>query len=353
MPIVFKSRLFHQKILDPNNNFEPALIPNEVRWDTLTGRGCIIQEFRFRGQLPKPDYSALVEKTQPLCPFCSPRLETLSPRFPPEFIAGGHLRHKGVTVVPNFNPYAAYSAIAVLSPVHFLELPQFNEEIVVNGLLAAQDYLRRVATHDKLAKYMSVNCNYLPPAGGSVIHAHFQPIAGYTAPTYEREALAALKNYHRKNGTSYWVDLMRAEKEKGERFIADIGVTSWLMNFACRGRDPDILIIFRGKHSILDLAGSDCADFYDGLRRVFLYMVDRNCGPFNMALYSAPPGADQFWAHARFKLRFQFPPLGTADYCFVEALHDDFLCQAYPEAICRELKPYFGATVGGEVAAGD
>ncbi len=352
MAIEFKHRLFHQKILDPNNNFEPALIPNEVRWDPLTGHACIVQEFRFRGVFPKPDYAALVQKTQPICPFCSPRLEESSPKFPPEFIPEGRLRYRGVTVIPNFNPYASYSGIAILTSTHFLELTQFTREIVVDGLLAAQEYLRRVTAIDKGAKYISINCNYLPPAGGSVIHPHFQPIAGHTIPTYEKQTCECLRNYRRRSGSGYWSDLIRAEKENGERYVGQTGNTVWLMNFASRGRDPDVMAVFQEKHSLLELTEGDFAGFADGLRRVFRHMADKNFGSFNMALYSAPTGQKDFWVHARLKPRFQFPVLGTADYCFVEALHDDYLCQSYPEAVCRELKPYFDRSSGGANATG-
>jgi galactose-1-phosphate uridylyltransferase len=189
---------------------------------------------------------------------------------------------------------------------------------------------------------MSINWNYLPPAGSSVIHPHLQALASHVAFTYERETLSASRRYFRKNGSIYWADLIKVEKERSERFIGETGNIAWLSNFAGRGRDPDILVIFQGKHAISELAESDFKNFYDGLHKVFQYMTDRNYASFNLSLYSAPPGEDHFWVHARLKPRFQFPLLGTADYCFLEALHDEFLCQNYPEMQCREIKTYFG-----------
>ncbi|MBI4333357.1 MAG: hypothetical protein HY673_18995 [Chloroflexi bacterium] len=342
MPVVFRSKLFHQKILDPNSNFEPALLPLEVRWDTLTGHMAIIQEFRFRGQLPKPDYSTLIEKTRPVCPFCPRSGGDVSPRFPPEFIAEGKLTCQGIDVIPNFNPYATYSAIAILSRTHFLELKELSREVVVGGLLACQEYLKRVAAFDRRAKYMSINWNYLPPAGGSVIHPHLQPLASYVSPTYEKEALAALKRYFRRNRSPYWADLITAERDRGERFIGQTGDVAWLVNYAGRGREPDIIAVFPERRSVLDMPQSGWDAFYEGLRNTFRYLADMNYVSFNLALYSAPPGEDQFRVHARLKPRFQFPALGTADYCFIEALHDDYLCQTYPEKVCRAMKPYFG-----------
>lgn len=341
MPIRFRKKLLHQELLDPNNNFEPALVPIEIRWDTLTGRTTLIQEFKFRGKLPKPDYSAMIEKTRPVCPFCPGTLEKVSPKFPPELVPEGRLNYRGTVVIPNVNPYASYSALAILAPVHFLELSEFSEEIIVNGMRACQEYLRKVASYDPAAKYISINWNYLPPSGGSVIHPHFQAVAAYVAPTYEKETLAASRRYFNRNRTIYWADLVKAEKERGERFIGETGNVSWLVNFAGRGREPDIISIFEKKHSILQLSESDFVDFYEGLRRVFKYMGDNNYISFNMVLYSAPPGREDFRVHTRLKLRFQFPLLSTADYCFMEALHDQFLCQTYPEAVAREVKTYF------------
>jgi len=350
--IRFKKQVFGQRVLDPNNGFQPVVLPLEIRWDTLTGRTSTIQEFRFRGNFPKPDYTALIEKTRPICPFCPEALSRVSPRFPPELVPEGWLEHRGVTVIPNFNPYATYSAIAVLSRSHFLELTDFTEDIVANGLAASQQLLRRIAAADRKARYMSVNCNYLPPAGGSVIHPHFQPIAGYVAPTYEREMIAGVRRYHRKYGGNYWADLIQTEKELGERFVGQTGSVAWLMNFAARGRDPDIMAVFEGKNSILELTEEDLRGFSTGLISVFRYLAGKNYGPFNMALYSAPPGEDQFRAYARIKPRFQFPPVGTADHCYIETLHDENFCQSYPEAVCRDLRPYFSQIVEAKHAAG-
>ncbi|MDP2720158.1 MAG: hypothetical protein U1D67_02070 [Dehalococcoidia bacterium] len=341
MPIKFKSSMFHQKILDPNNNFQPALIPLEVRRDTLTGHAAVIQEFRFRSKMPKPDYSFLIEKTRPICPFCSPGVDENSPRFPPEFIKEGKLEKYGVLVIPNFNPYATYSAISILSRNHFTEITQFSENIIVNGLLASQEYLRRVRSFDPKARYLSVNWNYLPPAGGSVIHPHFQPVAAYIRNTYMKETLSASKRYMLRNGVTYWSDLVKTEKEKGERFIGETGGVSWLVNYAGRGREPDILGIFEKKGSILELTAADFKDYFNGLSRIFRYMTDNNYMSFNLCIYSAPAGQDHYRTHARLRLRFQFPILGTADACFIEALHDDFLCQTFPEAACGEIKKYF------------
>lgn len=353
MTIQFKSKVFGQRVLDPNNGFQPLVLPLEVRWDMLTGRTSVIQEFRFRGKFPKPDYTALIEKTRPICPFCPETLDRVSPRFPPELIPDGRLEHRGVTVIPNFNPYATYSAIAVLSRTHFLELSDFTEDTVANGLAASQQLLRIIAAADKRAKYMSVNCNYLPPAGGSVIHPHYQPIAGYVAPNYERETIAGVRGYHRRYGGNYWADLIQTERERGERFIGQTGSVAWLMNFAARGRDPDIMAIFERKNSILELTEEDFRGFSRGLIRVFRYLADKNYGPFNMALYSAPPGEDQFWAHVRIRPRFQFTPVGTSDHCFIETLHDENFCQSYPEAVCRDLRPYFSDIGETRNAAGD
>src|ERR687887_212416 len=90
------------EFLDPRRGFEATSLPLEFRWDPLTGQSCRVLP---AGSLPRPeqqDLDALAVETRPTCPFCAERVETATPRFPPELCAEGRvpLRRSGALPQP-------------------------------------------------------------------------------------------------------------------------------------------------------------------------------------------------------------------------------------------------------------
>jgi galactose-1-phosphate uridylyltransferase len=330
------------KFLNPAKNFEPEFVPLEFRTDPLTKHPSIVGEIRYV-KPEKPDLSGVIEKSLNIfCPFCPENIEKVTPKFPPDLFPEGRIYLDEACVFPNAMPYLPYSAIAVFSPKkHFIDLPSFTEGIMTGGFLASQIYLKRISEHDPEAKYCSINWNYMPPSASSLVHPHLQVFAGYSRTPYQQEVLEASHRYWEENGTNFWPDLVVREKELNERYIGTFEHTSWFTRFAPGGGSLDVMAIFEGKDSILNLSTQDFESLSKGLTKIFNYIDDQGLYSFNLSLYSGIIGKDYFWTHARIIPRLYLPPLGTSDVGSLQLSHNQSFCLKLPETACKELRGYF------------
>lgn len=342
MPIRFEKRLKQTRFLDPSREYQEGLQHTEIRTDPLTGRTSRILNFPMRVP-PKPDLTPLVDASLKMgCPFCPEVVEKSTPKFPPELAPEGRLSVGEALVFPNMYPYDTYSAVGIFSGRHFVPLLDFTQDLLGNGFRAAIEFLRRAQEQDThrpegRAPYASLNWNYMPQAGGSIVHPHIHVIAGDQPTNYQRETVTACRCYHQENGAVFWADLLEAEQKAGERHMGSTGPVEWLAAFAPMGF-MDLMALFPGKQTIGELSSSDLDHFVRGLRRVFAYLDGKGFWSFNLALYSGVPGDASFWSHARLVPRYSSAPLNTSDMRYAEVLHQETLTTLKPEAVCAELR---------------
>lgn len=341
MTIEFRKVTQQVKFLDPRQDFAETSFSFELRTDPLTRHQGRVLSYRFA--LPEnPDISEIIEKTRQICPFCPEVIEKYATRFTKDFIPDGKIYLDEVTVVPNLLPYSKYGAVATLSKKHFLGMKEFTEETIVNGFSACQTYFRKVLEYDPEAKYHTVGWNYLPMAGGSIVHPHLQAEADIYPFQYHRELLDASKDYCQQNSGNFWASLIAKEKEIEERYIGSTGDVVWLVPFVPRGKIiPDIMAIFEKRDSILNVTESEWRHFATGMRRVLSYLSDQGFYSFNMAIYSGLIGQDSFRTNARISARGYFPPANVSDHDHIQRFHDEYCVCRIPEELCTELKEYF------------
>ncbi|MDY6967347.1 MAG: hypothetical protein SVR08_01650 [Spirochaetota bacterium] len=329
------------RILDPRQEFKEATFEYEIRYDPLTSRQGRVISYRF--SLPEvPDLTEMIENTQKICPFCPEVIDKFAARFPKDFIPEGMIREGDATLVPNLMPYSKYGAVVVLSKRHYLRMKDFTEEIIINALRACQEYFKQVKSFDPKVKYFSIGWNYMPIAGGSIVHPHMQVEADEYPFMYHRDILQASEEYYKKNSSIFWEDLIAKEKEIGERYVGETGNVTWLAPFLPRGKImPDIMGIFRDVDSILNISESDLLDFANGLCRVLHYLSDQNFYSLNIAIYSGITMEDSFWTNARIVARGLFPPANVSDHDHIQRFNDEFCACRLPEEICSEAKVYF------------
>jgi UDPglucose--hexose-1-phosphate uridylyltransferase len=172
--IEFKSEVLPSRMMqrDSSGEFAAAEVPLDFRFDPLTGRTCRIVQYSL-DRIIRPDIDALVKKSRELtCPFCTPLVEQITPRFPSEIVPEGIIRRGKAVAFPNASPWDVYGIVVVVSDEHFIPLDGFDTETVLNALLAAQAYIRAVQKSDPAAKYHFIAWNYMPPSGGSLVHPH-------------------------------------------------------------------------------------------------------------------------------------------------------------------------------------
>lgn len=341
MALEFQAEVVTSRFLDPNRGFRETSESFELRTDPLTGRQTVVYD-RGRYKLPKKDLEPLVARSLNIdCPFCPEHIEERTSRFIPALVPEGRLRFGEAWLVPNIRPYNPYSAVLVLSREHFVALDKFTPEMLVNGLRGARDYLARVYDYDAAAEHMFVGWNYMPPAGGSMVHPHLQPEACLYATPYQRELLTASAAYAGANGGGYWAELLAAERERGERYIGESGGICWLTPFVPRSRMMDVIALFPERASLLDVTDGEFAGFSDGLLRVFRYMHARNYYSFNLSFTSGRRGDGHFWTQARLVPRMTYLEMEISDCNYLDTLQDMHFSARRPEDVCREIKEYF------------
>jgi galactose-1-phosphate uridylyltransferase len=339
--IEFKKEELASCFLDPEDDFKERVQPIERRTDPLTQEPSLIYRYS-RLTVPGKDLSPVIEKSLGMkCPFCPEMVETATPKFVAELVPEGRLRVGQAVIFPNIRSYAPYSAVLVISRQHFVALNEFSREMLTDALLGCQQYLKRVRDYDPKAEYFYIGWNYMPPAGGSVVHPHLQPEAAYQPPPYQRELLEASSRYYRDNGTCFWSDLLAIEKERSERYVGSTGDVAWLVPFAPRGRLLDVMALFPQRRSFFDIPETELWDFAGGLLSVFQYMHDQNYYSFNLLLVSGREGDAHFRTQVRIVPRMTFMDIEFSDCCYQEMLQDIHFSARYPEEVCREMKEYF------------
>jgi hypothetical protein len=125
------------------------------------------------------------------------------------------------------------------------------------------DFFRRVAAagHPE-SVYHIVNWNYMPPAGSSLIHPHLQVFSTSSAPNLMRQEIAKPHNVPTATpmGSTYWDDLVAAEKDSGERYLGYDWPYPLAYRFCTHGgrrRCPGRVV--EDARCTLDLTGDDLA----------------------------------------------------------------------------------------------
>jgi galactose-1-phosphate uridylyltransferase len=328
------------KFLDPAHNFEPNERSTEIRVDPLTGQTARVLHFPIR-LLSKPDLDDVVDRSLQFgCPFCPQMVENVTPKFPPELTDSERIRRGTAILFANMFPYDTFSSVAIFSEDHFKPLGDFAPELLRDGFLACAEYLASAKAADPAAaRYCAINWNYMPLAGGTIIHPHLQIIAGENATNYQRTIIEASERYAAENDAPYWADLVEEEMRLDERFIARVGATAWLTSFAPKGF-IDIMAVFEDRPTIGDLSESDWMDFSRGLSAAMKFLDSHGFYSFNMAIYSGL-GDGHFRTHAKLIPRALLPPMDTSDINYFNMLHDEVLTIFRPEEICEHAKSFF------------
>ncbi len=338
MTIVFSRTENESVYLDPRNNFEPQTVISKTRRDPLTGQISRIFPFR-KLMLHQHDWTPFVEESkQKFCPFCPEVMEQVTPKFPAPIAPEGRIRVGNAVTVPNLNPYEKYAAVVIMTDRHYVPMNAIDTQLIVDSFRAGLTYLQRAAAIDPDgARYGSINWNYMPYSGGSLIHPHLQVLAGPEPCTFDNRLITASAKYARDNSSNYWTDLVQKEAVSNERYIGKTGRVHWLSAFAPR-HVGEVLGIMPGRKTIDDITDQDLSEMAAGLQNVIKYYESGNIASFNAALYLARQEDEGFTAHLRIVGRFTIFPLAGSDITHMQILHDDPWSVIMPEVLAEDIK---------------
>ncbi len=335
--IEFKKIIQKNVYLNPFNQFALREGKVEIRWDPLTQITSRIVHFPAR-KFEKFNFDEMIKTSLNVrCPFCPENINDMTSKFDKDVFGFERFTAGDVTVIPNVLTFDKYCLVAIISKEHFISVDGLIEDdYFYNGLSALLHVLRIIRERDQEVRYFSINCNYMPMSGSSILHPHIQAIAGEYPTNYHGMMVQKSEGYRNETKKIYWDELIREEMNLNERFIKQLGNAHWYVPFAPRG-NGDIGCIFE-KSSFFELTAADIRDFCTGLTKVLTYFKQENVSGFNLSVFSGIEGEDYFRANARIVARRFLPPVNAADSNYFDKLHMESACLYLPEDVSNKLR---------------
>jgi galactose-1-phosphate uridylyltransferase len=337
--IVFEERDLKARV--PDLAAGGAWTDASLRWrrDPLTGHSARILTGQKLQPPSRPDLGALTAKPG-FCPFDEEFLEQTTFPFPPELTTEGRIRVGRAVVVPNILAYATHSAVGIYDPArHFFDLDEFTPGIAGDALAAMVRHAGAVRRFDPTAAWSSINANFLPPSGASLVHPHLQSAhdpCGLTAQRQLVDHSAAWPGHE-----SFWATLVDQETD-GPRWVGRTGRVAWLTPFSPTGFH-EVWGIVEDAADIIDLSAEDAADLGTGLSRVLGAYHGWNLTSFNFAVIGGGPdgAAQRYQVVMKVMSRSNAEPMYRSDATYFERLLGEALIDVSPEEVAEGIRPQF------------
>ncbi|MDY6912568.1 MAG: hypothetical protein SVM79_09445, partial [Chloroflexota bacterium] len=229
--------------------------------------------------------------------------------------------------------------VATLSHAHFLDLDQFTPEMIVDNMLASQEWMRTVHQKNPTAKWPIFIWNHLPPSGASIVHPHVQALVREMSTAMQEQLLARSKVYFAKKGHSFWQELVETERELGQRYIGHNDSLSVIAGFAPRGF-REIHFIFDDTSSFTHLDENQIRDFADAIIKVLRGYKSMGVGSFNLNVFSGPidENSEHYLLNAKMISR-PFPQgVYSSDTGPFERLQDEWVIEFLPEDVAQRMR---------------
>ncbi|MCT8138236.1 hypothetical protein H1D32_11020 [Anaerobacillus sp. CMMVII] len=308
----------------------------EIRFDPLTQETSRLV-FDPGMKVTPPDYFEEAEKTGGAnCPFCADNVLKLTPVFPNRISEQGRIAVGDALLFPNLFPYSKHNGVVIFSKKHYVQLEEFTETMIRDAFMAAKQYIERVMANDEDARYASINWNYLPLAGGSILHPHLHIIVSETPMNYQDKMNKYTSSYEKEHGEDFLEKLYVTEKALGERWIGEKGNVAWMHAFAPKSHN-DFIAIFPRVSTVSELSEQDIFDFASSLKGIFATLASQGFASFNMALTFT----EHSQIHARLIPRLTVGALSTSDMSFFQALQQEPLSYKVPEEVAKIARESF------------
>jgi galactose-1-phosphate uridylyltransferase len=338
----FEKEMRKARILSPLRGFEVESQPIEYRKDPLTGVLCRINEKRAervkQTQKKEENLGKIIEETKKNCFFCPENIEKSTPKFPKSICEDGRIVIGDCSLFPNLFSFGEYHAVATLTSEHYVAVDGFTPGMIRDNLRACVEFANTIWKKDKEVKYPMYNWNHLPPSAASIIHPHIQFLIDREPTVYWKKLFDESKRYYKREGRSFWKDLIEEERG-GRRFIYENDSVFSSASFAPQG-NREVVIVFREAKSFSDLDEKMIGDFSTCIMKILKGYGKIGVECFNLTTFSAHMGEkeDYFSLHAKIISRPSFQPYYTNDTGFMERFHYEAIIESKPEDFSRELR---------------
>jgi UDPglucose--hexose-1-phosphate uridylyltransferase len=346
MQEMFQKRLEKALFRYPGSGI-PKSCTVEYRIDPLTGRSSVICENLLQkisilyGETDAGFIKLLVEETRPNCIFCPPGVFESTPLYTTDLCPNGRLQNATSVLFPNLFPTAALHAVLTWPDYHFLTPGQFDTTLLADAFSLTETFAGSVNTVLPEVNFLSVNCNYMPPAGGSIIHPHLQIIGSLEPPHRLAEIILAVEKWHAACRENFWDRLCAEEQSIGERWIGTTGPWTWIAPWSPMGAN-EIMGIHRSASTVFDLAAGDWSYLAEGLHRVLYHYENLSYSSFNFCLAGGcRNGGNAQRCVIRIISRQNVRPNYRNDEYFLQKFHGIELIVQAPETLAADLRKRF------------
>lgn len=316
----------------------------EYRIDPLTGRTSVICEDLLQkmsilyGETDADFVRSIADQSRSKCVFCPPVVFQSTPLYPRSLCPEGRLQNDTAILFPNLFPTAAIHAVLSWPNHHFLTPGQFSPKLLVDAFLLTEMFVGSIKSSLPDIRFISLNCNYMPPAGGSIIHPHFQIIGSGEPPHRLAETILAAEKWHFTNHDNFWEALVEAERNLGDRWIGSTGPWSWIAPWSPMGAN-EIMGIHESASSVFDLHSDDWSPLAAGLQHVLGYYGSQGYSSFNFCLAgSTRDSNDSHRCVIRIISRQNVRPNYRNDEYFLQKFHGVELIVQAPETLAAEIR---------------
>ncbi len=330
---------------NPLKNGELDTQAIEIRQDPLTGCQSILNE-AFRGKIsfafPQTDYDYLhrrMNETGDQCFMCEGKWRLTSPRYPEDLLPGGRLERGETVLFPNLFPFAPYHAVVMVGEKHGRTLDQFSPSLLFDAFSVCLEFIKRCFDADPKTPYFTINANFMPPAGSSIMHPHLQVIGSPIPSTHLRVLLEKSLAYQRDKGSCYWTDLIETEKESGQRWVAQFGASSWFTAFSPVGVN-EVDAVWPDKSNFTQWGEDDVRALAEGISLTLSAYHELKFSTFNLTCFSGPLGKSlpEFRSFLRLINRQNMHPHYRTDDFYLQKLHEDEIIVTPPEQLASFIK---------------
>lgn len=291
----------------------------QYRTEHLTGLQCRISPDRLKRQI---DQSLYLPPDSGSCPFCRDAVMTVTPTFPD----GTRIVRGESVTFPNLFPFGEDHVVTVMTREH--AVVAFSRQQLEDALLSQIEALRKVDG------YASINWNFLPSAGASLMHPHMQGLSDSHPTRVVDIYITVSKQYRKKQGRNYWDAVIEQERSSDRYLFGD--EILWYAHAVPVGE--------REVRALLPISTLDEMENYtDLMARGILEIISlyRKLGThaFNMSVFFDKSGTDHgFRAFCSMISRINPNPFSTSDSAFMERLHLEPVIMTLPEDLGKFYK---------------
>jgi galactose-1-phosphate uridylyltransferase len=291
----------------------------QYRQEYLTGIRCRISPDRSKRQIDQTIYNP---PDSDGCPFCRESVFSTTPTFP-----DGKRIIKGESITfPNLFPFGEGHVVTVITREHWVST--FTRQQIRDALLGQIEALRQTEG------YPSVNWNFLPSAGASLVHPHMQGLSESTPSPIVDCYFTASEQYLREEKKNYWDTVIEEEKSSDRYLFGDEIVWSAhavpVGEREVRGLLP--ISTINEMENYVDLAAEGILEIISLYRKLGTYA-------FNMSIFFDKCGCDHgFRSFCSMISRINPNPSSTADSAFMERLHLEPVILTIPEDLGKFYK---------------